>query len=48
MYILVEADYLSKFVNREILDEASQIEYDKVINKDATALVWYKTHFNHN
>lgn len=48
MYILVEADYLSKFVNREILDDASQIEYDKVINKDATALVWYKTHFNHN
>ena len=48
MYILVEAEYLSQFVNRQILDDASRIEYDKVINKDAIALVWYKTQFNHN
>lgn len=43
MYILVEADHLQEFVNREILDDASKGEYDKVVNTDGIALVWYKS-----
>lgn len=42
MYILVESDRLSEFVNRDILDDLSKIEYDKIKQAEGIGIVWYK------
>ncbi len=42
MYMLVESEELPEFVNRDILGEASQKEYDKVMDTEGMAVVWYE------
>lgn len=42
MYMLVESGELPEFVNRNILDETSQKEYDKVMDTEGIAVVWYE------
>lgn len=42
MYLLVESEELPEFVNRDILGEASQKEYDKVMDTEGMAVVWYE------
>lgn len=42
MYMLVESEELPEFVNRDILDEVSQKEYDKVMDTEGMAVVWYE------
>lgn len=42
MYMLVESEELPEFVNRDILGEASQKEYDKVMDTKGMAVVWYE------
>lgn len=42
MYMLVESGELPEFVNRDILDETSQKEYDKVMDTEGIAVVWYE------